>query len=265
MFFTTIFPNPGQKLKAPGTSVSVKKYESEKTKERRTIPQKNQGTKAVFFAVARFLIYGVLVILSTQIIASDAETDTAIKFSEASKTEWSQTFYLLSAVAVLVLVFFLSQGYEAITLLMGGGMLTLMIREQDYYLDNIYHGAWFPFALAVTAITLFLVLKRRKQLWENIREYIKTPSFGIFVIAAMEIFVFSRLFGKKTVWMDLFDVNQLDIVQRGVKNAAEEGSELFGYTMLFAAMLEFAYYICSKNETTSGKSNQHDSRIRTQK
>ncbi len=256
MFFTTTFFKPGQKIKAPGTSASVKENEPDKTKEQRAVPQKSQGAKTVVLAVARILIYGILIVLSTRIIASDAGTDTTMKFSEVSKTEWSQTFYLLSAVVVLIFVFFLSQGYEAITLLMGGGILTMMIREQDYYLDNIYHGAWFPFALAVTVITLLLVFKRRKQLWENIQEYVKTPSFGILTIAAMEIFVFSRLFGKKTVWMAMFNVNQLDTVQRWVKNAAEEGSELFGYTMLFAAMLEFAYYIYSKKKSNNQLINE---------
>jgi len=38
----------------------------------------------------------------------------------------------------------------------------------------------------------------------------------------------------------------LEPVQRWVKNAVEEGSELFGYTLLFIAAVEFFVYVNKK-------------------
>ena len=203
--------------------------------------------KNLFLVVARIIFYAILVVISTRIIALDAGSNSAMKFSENSRTEWSQFFYLLAALIIFIFIFSFSKQYRAVSVLMGGGMMTLMIREMDAFFDQIYHGAWFPFALAVIIVTFFLAYKQRRQLGRNIQEYLKTPAFGIFIAGALEIFVFSRLFGTKNVWRAMFNVNELEPVQRWVKNAAEEGSELFGYTLLFIAAIEFLVFVYRKN------------------
>jgi hypothetical protein len=91
-----------------------------------------------------------------------------------------------------------------------------------------------------------LVFKKKKQIWENLEEFFTTPAFGTFIAGFLSVFVFSRLFGTKKVWQALFEVDQLEGMQRWVKNAVEEGTELFGYTLLFIAAIEFFVYVSRK-------------------
>lgn len=203
--------------------------------------------KPIIYAAVRVVLYAIPVAASALIIKSDAGilVDGA-KFGENSQTEWMQQVFLLLTSFTFILAGVRSKSHKAISYLFGGGALVALIRELDVYFDQLYHGAWFPFALAVLAFAIFLVYRQKKQIWENLEEFFTTPAFGTFIAGFLSVFVFSRLFGTKKVWRALFDVEKLEPVQRWVKNAAEEGSELFGYTLLFIAAIEFFVYVSRK-------------------
>ena len=120
----------------------------------------------------------------------------------------------------------------------------MLIRELDGYLDAIYDGAWLPFALATLTVTLVLVHRMRQGLADSIRLFLSTPASGFFIAGGLGIFVFSRVFGYKGIWKALFQVDYLDpyTASRWVKNAVEEGSELFGYCLVFCAAIELLSY-----------------------
>eukprot|EP01029_Cantina_marsupialis_P015316 TRINITY_DN3356_c0_g1_i1.p1 TRINITY_DN3356_c0_g1~~TRINITY_DN3356_c0_g1_i1.p1 ORF type:complete len:210 (-),score=15.37 TRINITY_DN3356_c0_g1_i1:640-1269(-) len=203
--------------------------------------------KPIFFAALRVVLYAIPVAASAMIIKSDAGTlIDGIKFGESSGTEWMQQVYLLLTSLFFILAGIRSKNHKAISYLMGGGALVALIREFDVYLDQIYHGAWFPVAMFVLLLSIFLVYKKKTQIWENLEEFFTTPAFGTFIAGFLSVFVFSRLFGTKKVWRALFEVDKLEPVQRWVKNAVEEGSELFGYTLLFIAAVEFFVFISKK-------------------
>jgi len=203
--------------------------------------------KPIIFAALRVILYAIPVAASALIIKSDAGIlIDGGKFGEGSQTEWMQQMYLLLTSIVFILAGIRSRGHQAISYLFGGGALVALIREFDVYFDKIYHGAWFPFALFVLLLSILLVYRKRQQIWENLEEFFTTPAFGTFIAGFLGVFVFSRLFGTKKVWRALFDVEKLEPVQRWVKNAVEEGSELFGYTLLFIAAIEFFVYVSKK-------------------
>ncbi|MFA9370821.1 MAG: hypothetical protein ACERIH_03855 [Labilibaculum antarcticum] len=203
--------------------------------------------KPIIYAAVRVVLYAIPVAASALIIKSDAGIliDGA-KFGESSQTEWMQELFLLLTSLIFILAGFRSKSHKAISYLFGGGAFVALIRELDVYFDQIYHGAWFPFAMLVMVVALFMVYRQKKQIWGNLEEFFTTPAFGTFIAGFLSVFVFSRLFGTKKVWLALFDVDTLEPVQRWVKNAAEEGSELFGYTLLFIAAVEFFVYVSGK-------------------
>lgn len=203
--------------------------------------------KPVFFAALRVVLYAIPVVASALIIKSDAGIiiDNG-KFGEGSQTEWMQQTYLLLTSLIFIVAGVRSRNHQAISYLFGGGALVALIREFDVYFDKIYHGAWFPFAMFVLLLSIYMVYRKRQQIWENLEEFFTTTAFGTFIAGFLAVFVFSRLFGTKKVWRALFDVEKLDLVQRWVKNAVEEGSELFGYTLLFIAAIEFYVYVSRK-------------------
>ncbi|MGQ1909015.1 hypothetical protein ACT3CE_04440 [Marinifilum sp. RC60d5] len=203
--------------------------------------------KPIIFAAVRVVLYAIPVVASALIIKSDAGIlIDGGKFGEASQTELLQELYLLLTSLTFILVGVRSKNHKAISYLFGGGAFVAFIRELDVYFDQIYHGAWFPLAMIVLLVAVFLVFKKKKQIWENLEEFFTTPAFGTFIAGFLSVFVFSRLFGTKKVWRALFEVEQLEPVQRWVKNAVEEGSELFGYTLLFIAAVEFFVYVNKK-------------------
>lgn len=203
--------------------------------------------KPIIFAAVRVVLYAIPVVASALIIKSDAGIlIDGGKFGEGSQTEWMQQLYLLLTSLTFILVGVRSSKYKAISYLFGGGALVALIRELDVYFDQIYHGAWFPVAMLILLVSVFLVFKKKKQIWDNLEEFFSTPAFGTFIAGFLSVFVFSRLFGTKKVWRALFDVEKLEPVQRWVKNAVEEGSELFGYTLLFIAAVEFFVYVNRK-------------------
>jgi len=203
--------------------------------------------KPIIYAAVRVVLYAIPVAVAALVIKSDAGVlIDGSKFGESSQTEWMQELFLLLTSIVFILAGIRSSSHKAISYLFGGGAMVALIRELDVYFDNIYHGAWFPFAMAVMLISVFFVYRQKKQIWENLEEFFTTPAFGTFIAGFLSVFVFSRLFGTKKVWRALFEVDKLEPVQRWVKNAAEEGSELFGYTLLFIAAVEFFVYVSRK-------------------
>lgn len=203
--------------------------------------------KPIIFAAVRVILYAIPVAASAMIIKGDAGVAiNGIKFGEGSSTEWMQQMYLLLTSLFFIVAGVRSKSHKAISYLMGGGALVALVRELDVYLDKVYHGAWFPLAMLVLASALFLVYRQKKQIWENLEEFFTTTSFGTFIAGFLSVFVFSRLFGTKKVWRALFEVEKLEPMQRWVKNAVEEGSELFGYTLLFIAAIEFFVFVSRK-------------------
>ncbi len=214
----------------------------------------NNQTKShpVYFVISKAILYGVFVVISAFIIKKDAGSIiNGSKFGETSMTELLQELYLFLTALIFFISGYRNQNYKAIAYLMCGGAMVALIREFDFYFDKIYHGAWFPFAIVFLLLTLFLVYHYKHQFLKNLKEFRTIPAYGIFISGILSVLIFSRLFGTKKVWRALFNVDSLDVMQRWVKNAVEEGSELFGYTLLFIAAIEFFIYTSKKKKQIS--------------
>jgi hypothetical protein len=184
------------------------------------------------------------VLASAWIIRLDAGTVVErAKFGEASATQNAQLIYLFLTGLLFAGTAYQSEKRRSFSILMAGGTLVLMIREMDGMLDHLYHGAWLPLAATAALSSCILAGRWRKQLLESITEFTNSPAFGAFIAAGLSIFVFSRLFGMKELWKSFFEVPHLTPAQHWVKNAVEEGSELFGYTLLFLSSYAFFRFI----------------------
>ncbi|MCT4614342.1 MAG: hypothetical protein N4A49_05665 [Marinifilaceae bacterium] len=203
--------------------------------------------RLIFTNFVKIVLYAVFVTISALIVRFDAGSAAidGSKFSEGSLTEIFQLIFIFTSSVIFYVTGILNSKSKSIGFLMGGGAMAAFIREMDAYFDLIYHGAWFPFALAVLAYSVYISYKSRNGFYSAVESYSKTTSFGLFISGFMSLFIFSRLFGKKTVWMALFDLERLEGPYRWVKNAAEEGSELFGYTLVLLCAFEFYLFFKS--------------------
>lgn len=156
---------------------------------------------------------------------------------ESSFTESAQEIIL----GLIALLFFLrawrSPAERSIMVLAGGFFSCMLIREMDFLFDALQHGCWVWFALAVTLASLATALRQPKTIIRGLATFMRHPAWNLMSAGMITVLVFSRLFGMHELWQHLM----LDGYNRTVKNMAEEGSELLGYSMCLFATFSYLW------------------------
>ena len=188
-----------------------------------------------------FFLKCLLPILVLGVIYFDIKTFGDIR--EHSFVELGQSIFLF---ATSVIFMYLASKKKANGLwLVAGFFVCMLIREQDAYFDDIFHGSWAYFALASV---VFFVWKAWSQGKDNVlktlAEYMQSPPFTTMSFGVMIILFFSRAMGMGKLWKLVMGENFI----RVVKNVVEEGTELFGYSIIFLAAVEYAHYLLNRKE-----------------
>jgi hypothetical protein len=188
-------------------------------------------------AALRILCYCLLVAGSTYVLVMETKVvDQAIMFKEFTMTELLQPVYLASCMVLFMLAAKTNPSRLPLAILLAGLAMIAAIRELDHFFDlYIFDGAWQAAALLAAVVTGSLLFRFKSNLIPSIREFTANASFGFMASAFVTLFVFSRIFGMNSLWRAVMNENYL----RSVKNLAEEGTELFGYTLLLIAAIEF--------------------------
>ncbi|MFS2221517.1 hypothetical protein [Pantoea sp. B65] len=117
--------------------------------------------------------------------------------------------------------------------LVGGFFACMLIREMDFLFDDIHHGAWLWFALALATVCLTYAVLHWQSSVSGLAHLLLHPAWNMMAAGLLIILVFSRLFGVEALWQHLLQEGY----QRAVKNMAEESCELLGYSFcLFASV-----------------------------
>lgn len=133
-------------------------------------------------------------------------------------------------------------------LLIGGFFTCMLIREMDFLFDRIHHGAWVWFALAVTLTCLWRAARHLSATLSGLVNFLRHPSWNMMAAGLLTILIFSRLFGMHELWETLM----LDGYNRTVKNMAEEGTELLGYSFCLLASLRYFWDLCRLKPEKTG-------------
>ncbi|MFG1174647.1 hypothetical protein AAFN90_13850 [Erwiniaceae bacterium CAU 1747] len=179
---------------------------------------------AVFLIFAAFLSAMMGLVFIDVVWLSD-------EIHEASLTEIAQE--LILAVIIFMFIRHARKPVEQrpIRILVAGFFGCMLVRELDFLFDKLGHGSWFWFALALTIISVVSALRHPRFVVSGLADFMRHPSWGMMMAGMLTILVFSRLFGMHELWQHLMP----EYYHRTVKNMAEEGSELLGYTLcLFA-------------------------------
>lgn len=194
-----------------------------------------KNLKYLLSIIIRFLIYAALMALLNMIFLYDANHETSTgKFGEYSLTEIVQEIIVF----FLALIFFftgrINRDYFPILQILSLFFLIAFIREFNIILDSL-----FLMVLPLILLSGWFLYKGRKVLVNSLHKFIKIPGFSYFMAGWLITFIFSRLFGRKVLWTSIMgnDYN------RWVKNAAEEGTELLGYTILLIAGIEILLHV----------------------
>ncbi|MDH2299526.1 hypothetical protein U0O11_15170 [Cobetia sp. D5] len=186
-------------------------------------------------ACLRLAIYAPLVAAMMSLVMHDAHHFGDVGFSEASWTEHMQSTLLALSAATMWLVHSRLPDLRTISLLLFGLFAASLIREQDALLDGmIGDGSW-QFLVSVVAIPVIIgVWRNRNRFIAEFEHFGRSFAFGLFGAGFLATYVFSRLYGRSEFWETLMGDSYL----RSVKNAAEEVTELFGYTLMAIAVIE---------------------------
>lgn len=185
----------------------------------------------------RFFIYTLTAFLIAELIRFDAQTGSIdTKFSENSYTEYMQSIFLLTSSILLFIIYKRSQPRSYLALLLFAFTSVSLIREQDVYFENsIGQTAWLFPVLIILMVVLYLVVRNGQTFVVQFDRYRHTFSAGLLTSGVITTYVFSRLFGRKIFWHTVMESHYF----RGVKNAAEECLELYGYLFILIATVEF--------------------------
>ena len=165
----------------------------------------------------------------------DARHAGAPDFSETSLTELTQAALLLLCTVLMLVIRLRYRVLRSVSLLMAAFFAISFVRENDQWLDAyVFDGAWQCLAVLLALPTLTLVIRARRGFLEEFSLIANSLGFGLFAGGFLTTYVFSRLYGRSELWQALMGEHYLRIV----KDAAEEITELAGYSLLLFASVE---------------------------
>lgn len=164
---------------------------------------------------------------------------------ENSPIELFQLTFLILSMAMTAAAGWLRRDCREGYWLVAGLFACMSIRECDNTFDNLfYHGAWLPFALVVAGVLTVKAALAYRRAASGLAEIAASRNFAMLCAGSSVIFAYSRILGYKKIWLTIYrDVcgeERAVELCRAIKNIAEEGTELFGYSLvLFWAVATF--------------------------
>lgn len=173
--------------------------------------------------------------LMQMVMTVDARHAGAPDFSETSLTELIQAALLLICTALMLVIRQRYRVLRSVSLLMAAFFAISFVRENDQWLDAyVFDGAWQCLVVLLALPALALVIRARRDFLEEFSLIANSLGFGLFASGFLTTYVFSRFYGRSELWQALMGEHYLRIV----KDAAEEITELTGYSLLFFASVE---------------------------
>ena len=163
---------------------------------------------------------------------------------EASFVETGQAICLLFTSIIFM---YLARKKNANGLwLVAGFFMCLFIRELDAYFDDLFHGSWKYFALVCAIVFSCKAWNSGKEkALSTLAVYMESKSFVTMSFGMIVVLLFSRAMGMGKLWKMILGEN----FNRSAKNVVEEGIEFFGYSIIFLAAVEYAYYLLNKGDS----------------
>lgn len=169
------------------------------------------------------------------VLMIDVKHAGAPNFSEVSVTEITQAALLFLCTVLMLVIRQHFRVLRSVSLLMGAFFAISFVRENDQWLDvYVFDGAWECLVVLLALPALALVIRARRDFLEEFSLIANSLGFGLFAGGFLTTYVFSRLYGRSELWQALMGEHYL----RMVKDAAEEITELAGYSLLLFASVE---------------------------
>ena len=195
--------------------------------------------KIVCFGFIKFFVLVLMALLSLSIVYSVTYYDISRTgvISDSSLTEALQESLLFISICIYA---YIVKRYHAKGVILLAGFLTCMlIREWDVVFDDLlFHGAWKYLAVPAAVLSCYLALRSGKdKVIADLACFMQKKAYNVLLLGMTVVLVISRILGMR-VLLKLFSSISFN---QGLKNFIEEGSELFGYLIIFYATLMFLW------------------------
>lgn len=195
--------------------------------------------KIVCFGFIKFFILVLMALLSLSIVYSVTYYDISRTgvISDSSLTEALQESLLFISICIYA---YIVKRYHAKGVILVAGFLTCMlIREWDVVFDDLlFHGAWKYLAIPAAVLSCYLTLHSGKdKVIADLACFMQKKAYNVLLLGMTVVLVISRILGMRLL-LKLFSSISFN---QGLKNFIEEGSELFGYLIIFYATLMFLW------------------------
>ena len=152
---------------------------------------------------------------------------------------------VLLLMSTLIFLYLASRKKYSGLWLVGGFLGCMFIRELDCVFDKVFHGAWLYVALLVASLCVYKTwCAGIEKTVYTLADFMKNKAFAKMSCGLLIVLVYSRLIGYKPLWHLVMKKHYL----RSVKTIVEEGTELFGYSIIFLAAVEYACYLLKQKE-----------------
>ncbi len=149
--------------------------------------------------------------------------------SEASATEIAQELLLLISAVMFWSAATRSVEMRPILQLAAGLFAAMLVRELDYFWDQVTHGFWVYPMTMVAAIAIISAGQQRTAVLSAWAKYAQTKSYLLVLVGLLIILVLSRTFGSQLLWRPILGNSDVALT----KTVIQEGLELFGYLFVF--------------------------------
>ena len=181
--------------------------------------------------ILRLFLYALVLLAGYFIIFADI-LERSVK--EDSAIEIAQESYLFIIVVILIVQSFKVPKFKNLSYVLALFFAMHLVREFDLFLDMVFDGLWQIIAFSMLGLAVFLFVKNKQIIIQQIGALKNDISTGLFLIGLTLLHVFSRLWGKSDNWKTLLEDNY----RRVFKDLAEEGIELVSYSILLIATIQ---------------------------
>ena len=183
------------------------------------------------------LIYVIWAFVAAQLLMWEvAHYQRPDQFSERGMVETAQWFCLAVAIVAAFIRAKIDIESRSFFLCVGLSLLVLLIREQDQLFELWLTDGFWKWPAGAVMIGLAVVFIRQRRLILGQLDQVKNSLAMGTLITGVTVLVFTRLFGRGIFWQELMGNDYI----RVVKNAAEEGTELFALGLIAIGVIELS-------------------------
>jgi hypothetical protein len=210
--------------------------------------------KPLLPTIVRLFAYSSFMFIMALVIQFDfAEGEV----KEDSLIEITQEILLFVSAILLIAFSSKAGGFKIFNLSLAGFLGVHFVREFDFWLNaQLFDKAWQVLALIILVLIVVMVIRNWKKFIFEFVAISKTYGFAFFFSGLIILHVFSRLYGRKLMWIDLLrDTHDKYVIEnngekvialrdfmRPVKDASEESIELLAYSIIFIGVVEMIMF-----------------------